>query len=134
MAGHAMKNVRLIKVIPKSRLRLISGDGNPPSVGDLGETDHAYSTPDGQMTLIYFASRDNSAEWEAEAYDWELGIGIEPGTTNEELIRRFGLPQKRDPDGKFWIYNRKTETISIYFNDDGTVHETRFDQQNPSSH
>jgi hypothetical protein len=36
-----MRNARLIKVIPKERLRLIRGDSKPPAVGDLGETDQA---------------------------------------------------------------------------------------------
>ena len=126
-----MKNARLIKAIPESRLRLISGDGKPPSIGDLGETDQGYSSPGGPMVLIYFVSTDGNTTWEAEAYEAELGIGIEPGTTNEELIRRFGQPQDRESDGGCWIYNlSSTDTMLIFFNEDGTVHETRFNRTN----
>lgn len=67
-----MRDARLIKVIPKERLRLIRGDSKPPSVGDLGETDQAWSTREGQMRLVYFLSDDGNTEWEAEAYDTEL--------------------------------------------------------------
>lgn len=129
-----MKDCRLIKAIPESRLHRISGDGEPPSVRDLGQTDQWYSTQGGQMVEVYFVSVDSTSEWLAEAYETEIGIGIEPGTTNEELIRRFGQPQKRDLDGRWWIYHRSTtKTSFIVFNDDYTVHETRFDCSGSSS-
>ena len=83
------------------------------------------------MVLIYFVSTDGNTTWEAEAYEAELGIGIEPGTTNEELIRRFGQPQDRESDGGCWIYNlSSTDTMLIFFNEDGTVHETRLNRTN----
>ena len=68
-----MNDARLIKTIPPKRLRLISGDSSkPPMIGDLGETDQAYTGPGGQMVLVYFRSDDGSTEWEAEAYISEL--------------------------------------------------------------
>ncbi len=68
-----MNNARLIKAIPKRRLRLISGDaGEPPAVGDLGETDQCYSGFWGPMVLVYFVSADGNTEWEAEAYESEI--------------------------------------------------------------
>lgn len=69
-----MNNVRLITVIPKERLDLISGDGSePPSVGDLGETDQCYTGPGGrQMVLVTFITANGASEWVAEAYVSEL--------------------------------------------------------------
>jgi hypothetical protein len=68
-----MNNARLIKAIPKRRLRLISGDASkPPAVGDLGETDQCYSGLWGPMVLVYFVSADGQTEWEAEAYESEI--------------------------------------------------------------
>ena len=68
-----MNDARLIKALPKRRLRLIKGDaGAPPVVGDLGETDQAYSGFWGPMVLVYFVSADGNTEWEAEAYESEL--------------------------------------------------------------
>ena len=68
-----MKNARLIKPIPKRRLRLISGDPSKlPAVGDLGEADQCYSGFWGPMVLVCFASSDGKTEWEAEAYQSEI--------------------------------------------------------------
>lgn len=72
-----MNDVRLVKPIPKRRLRLISGNGNNiPVVGDLGESDHCYTGPWGQMVTVYFTKRDGSAQWEAEAYTSEIASVI----------------------------------------------------------
>jgi hypothetical protein len=68
-----MNNVRLIKTLPKTRLRLLSGDGSkPPVVGDLGETDQCYNGFWGPMMLVYFMGADGNTEWEAEAYESEI--------------------------------------------------------------
>lgn len=72
-AMHEMDDVRLIKEIPIDRLRLISGNGKPPSVGDSGATDQAYTYRGKHMVLVYFISEDGSTKWEAEAYPEELG-------------------------------------------------------------
>ena len=70
-----MNDARLVKAIPKSRLRLIGGDASrPPAVCDLCRTDQWFTGPFGrQMMLVYFANADGSAEWEAEAYVSEIG-------------------------------------------------------------
>lgn len=69
-----MNDARLIKAIPKRRLRLISGDASrPPAVGDLGETDQRWTASFGrQMVLVYFVSADGKIKWEAEAYESEI--------------------------------------------------------------
>jgi hypothetical protein len=68
-----MNDARLIKAIPKRRLRLISGAASrPPAIGDLGETDHCYSGFWGPMVLVYFANADGHTVWEAEAYESEI--------------------------------------------------------------
>lgn len=68
-----MKDARLIKPIPKRRLRLISGVASePPVIGDLGETDQCYSGFWGPMVLVYFVSADGKTEWEVEAYESEI--------------------------------------------------------------
>jgi hypothetical protein len=68
-----MHDARLIKAIPKRRLRLISGEASKlPAVGDLGESDHCYAGFWGPMVLVYFASADGATEWEAEAYESEI--------------------------------------------------------------
>jgi hypothetical protein len=88
-----MNDARLIKTIPKRRLRLIKGDADkPPVVGDLGETDQAWSSTLGQMRLVYFVSADGNTEWEAEAYDSELEP-IEAATN--QTLQRTGAAIKR---------------------------------------
>lgn len=68
-----MSNARLIKTIPKKRLRLIAGDASkPPAVGDLGKTDQCYSGFWGPMVLVYFVSAGGGTQWEAEAYESEI--------------------------------------------------------------
>lgn len=81
-----MNDARLIKAIPKKRLRLIQGDASrPPVVGDLGETDQAYSSFWGPMVLVYFVSADSSTKWEVEAYESELGpVGMATNQTSQQ--------------------------------------------------
>jgi len=68
-----MNDARLIKAIPKKRLRLIRGDASKlPVVGDLGEADQGYSAFWGPMVLVYFVSADGNTEWEAKAYESEM--------------------------------------------------------------
>jgi hypothetical protein len=68
-----MNNARLIKAIPKRRLRLLSGDANkPPALGDLGEADQCYSGFWGPMVLVYLVSADGNTRWEAQAYESEI--------------------------------------------------------------
>src|SRR3954454_16370171 len=89
----AMNDARLIKAIPKRRLRLIRGDASkPPVVGDLGETDQAYSGAWGPMVLVYFVSADGNTEWEAEAYESELE-SLEMATN--QTLQRTGAAGKR---------------------------------------
>jgi len=88
-----MNDARLIKAIPQKRLRLIRGDSSkPPVVGDLGETDQAYSGFWGPMVLVYFVSADGNTEWEAEAYESELGP-IEMATN--EALQWTGVAESR---------------------------------------
>jgi len=88
-----MNDVRIIKSIPKRRLRLIRGDASkPPVVGDLGETDQGYAGPWGPMVLVYFVSADGNTEWEAEAYESELEL-IEKATS--QTLRQAGTARKR---------------------------------------
>jgi hypothetical protein len=92
-----MNDVRLTKAIPKRRLRLISGDGSePPSVGDLGETDQCFTGPLGrQMVLVEFVTANGASEWEAEAYWSELE---EIGAATNQTLQRTGAAKKR-----FWF-------------------------------
>jgi hypothetical protein len=87
-----MKNVRLIKAIPEKRLNLITGDATRrPVVGDLGESDHCYTGPWGQMVLVYFHSEDGETEWEAEAYWRELESSIATDVDIEALFDATAL-------------------------------------------
>jgi hypothetical protein len=80
--SQATPDVRLIKAIPKKRLRLVAGEPTrPPIVGDLGETDQAYTGFWGQMVLVYFESPDGKSKWEVQAYWTELECVREQGTS-----------------------------------------------------
>ena len=70
---------RLTRSVPEKRITLISGEGKgQPVVGDIGETDHCFTGPDGrQMVLVYFLSSDGRSEWEVEAYESELEPVVE---------------------------------------------------------
>jgi hypothetical protein len=88
-----MNDARLIKPIPKRRLRLIKGDpSTPPIVGDLGETDQWYAGFWGSMVLVYFRSADGTTEWEAQACESELEL-VEEAT--DQTLQRTGAARKR---------------------------------------
>ncbi|MEZ5941835.1 MAG: hypothetical protein R3C18_10605 [Planctomycetaceae bacterium] len=73
-----VNNARLLKTIPRERLHLICGDARtPPVPGDYCLADQGYTGKDGQqMVLAGFVSRDESTEWEAEAFESELEPAI----------------------------------------------------------
>src|SRR3954467_4005930 len=90
-----MSNARLIKTIPKRRLRLISGSGStPPAVGDFGETDQGFPDPffGRPMVLTYFKTDGGASEWEASAYESELEP-IDPATN--QTLQRTGAAKGR---------------------------------------
>ncbi|MCC9603336.1 hypothetical protein LOC67_22530 [Stieleria sp. JC731] len=103
-----MNNVRLIKEIPKKRLSLVSGDPTRfPVIGDLGESDHCYSTQGGPMVLVLFRTADGATEWEAEAYWNELEASIATEVDMDALFDANALYQSGNSPWTFFAYPTK---------------------------